>query len=261
MLIHNQLEVHCQVRTSTIASKWLKVGVAVFWIGVWEIGYLIVGKEVLLPSPLHTLQTLMKMAQQQSFYLHIIFTLYRIMAGVLISFLVALVTAALCLKKPIFGSFLRPAIQFMKATPVMAIIILALLWFKSDDVPIFVCFLMCYPIIYTNIVAGILRMDKGLEEMSKLYHVSISYRIRKCYLPQLRSYLQAALDLGIGMGFKVVIAAEVLSIPKYAMGYELLDAKIYLETQEVFAWVLVIVLLSQLLSHGINMLFKMRKIK
>lgn len=248
------------MRTSTTANKLLKLVAAVFWLMVWEISYLIVGKEVLLPSPLHTLKTLLIMAKEQSFYLHILFTLRRIVEGVGISFIVAGITAALCVKQPIIAVFFKPAIQFMKSTPVMAIIILALLWFKSDEVPIFVCFLMCYPIVYTNIAAGIAHMDKALDEMSRLYKVSTYHRIKKCYLPQLRSYVHAALDLGCGMGFKVVIAAEVLSIPKYAMGYELLDAKIYLETEEVFAWVLVIVLISHLCSSGINKFFKMRKI-
>ena len=144
----------------------------------------------------------------------------------------------------------------MKATPVMAVIILALLWFKSEKVPIFVCFLMCYPIVYVNVLTGLKHLDKNLIEMSHIFEVKWFYQIQGCYWPQLAPYLKAALQLAVGMAWKVVIAAEVLAIPHYAMGYELLSAKIYLETTEVFAWVIVIVILSQsceyLVSRMIN---------
>lgn len=138
----------------------------------------------------------------------------------------------------------------------MAIIILALLWFESNDVPIFVCFLMCYPIVYTNVLAGFKALDKELIEMSQVFEVERWQCIRKCYLPQLKPYLYAALDLTVSMAWKVVIAAEVLAVPKYAIGYALLDAKRYLETNEVFAWVIVIVSLSEMCQWGVSRLLK-----
>lgn len=234
---------------------------AVVWLGLWQWLYLIVGKEVLVPSPLHTLQTLWQMMQESHFYLHIARTVLRVISGVTLSLLIAAITAAASFYSKWAAAFLRPAVTFMKTTPVMAIIILALLWFKSDEVPIFVCFLMCYPIIYTNLLTGLLHLDEQLAELSKVYKVKALPRFRNCTLPQLKPYLYTALDLGLGIGFKVVIAAEVLSIPKYAMGYQLLNAKIYLETQEVFAWVLVIAVLSQLGSLMVDRLFRVEALK
>lgn len=249
------------MRRSITANRKVRALAILSWLAIWEIGYLLVGKEVLIPSPFHTLQTLLGMMKEESFYLHILATFKRVLMGVGLSLALGILTAVLGFYNELIQAFIRPAIHFMKSTPVMAVIILALLWFKSDEVPVFVCFLMCYPIIYTNISEGLIHLDQELIEMSKLYHVHFMTRFISCDLPQLAAYLKAALDLGLGMAFKVVIAAEVLAIPKYAIGYQLLDAKIYLETEEVFAWVIVIALVSHLCSKGIELIFKKREIR
>lgn len=255
------MEGACQMKPSTTVNKWGKGIIIMLWLLLWQIVYQIVGKEVLLPSPLYTIETLFQMMQTLSFYRHILWTLQRVVIGVSISLLLAGVTSLISYQSQWVEAFLKPAVILMKSTPVMAIIILALLWFKSNEVPIFVCFLMCYPIIYTNNLSGLKHLDKELVEMTHLYQVKWQVALRKCYLPQLRPYLYAALELGLGMAFKVVIAAEVLAVPKEAIGYQLLEAKIYLETSEVFAWVITIVLLSQLSEWLLHQLLKKRCIK
>ena len=52
----------------------------------------------------------------------------------------------------------------------------------------------------------------------------------------------------IGLCWKAVVAAEVIGVPKMAVGSRLYNAKIYLETDSLLAWTLTIVLLSVLLE-------------
>ena len=235
-----------------------KIIVILFWIILWQIVYLIVGKAVLVPSPLDTLTALWQMLHEVSFYGHILATFGRVIVGVGISLGLGLILSGLSYKVAFIEILLRPMVALMKATPIMAIIILALLWFKSNTVPIFVCLLMCYPIVYTNLLTGLKGLDKELIEMSTLYQVKKWIIVRKCYWPQLRSYLLASLQLSLGMAWKVVIAAEVLALPRYAIGDALLSAKLYIETTKVFAWIIVIVSLSQLCESVIYLLFKKR---
>ena len=249
------------MKPSTMASKFRSACMILIWILLWQILYLKVGKEVLLPSPLHTLEELGNMLQKPKFYLQILYTLERVIIGVSLSLALGLLTAFLSYLSQLAEAFLKPAVTLMKSTPVMAIIILALLWFESNEVPIFVCFLMCYPIVYTNVLIGFKSLDKELIEMSKIFEVRGWLCIQKCYLPQLRPYLYAALDLSVSMAWKVVIAAEVLAVPKYAIGYALLDAKRYLETREVFAWIIVIVSLSEICQWSVSRFLKREVLK
>lgn len=244
------------MKPSTMARRLRSACMILIWILLWQMLYLKVGKEVLVPSPLHTLEELESMLQESKFYLQIAYTLERVIIGVSLSLALGLITAFLSYLSQLLEAFLKPAMTLMKSTPVMAIIILALLWFESNEVPIFVCFLMCYPIVYTNVLAGFKALNQELIEMSKIFEVRGWLCVRKCYLPQLRPYLYAALDLSVSMAWKVVIAAEVLAVPKYAIGYALLDAKRYLETREVFAWIIVIVSLSEICEWCVSRVLK-----
>jgi NitT/TauT family transport system permease protein len=59
----------------------------------------------------------------------------------------------------------------MRTIPVMSIIIIAIMWFRDTNVPIFVAFLMCFPIIWTNTVSGIRSTDVKLLEMCEVYKI------------------------------------------------------------------------------------------
>ena len=67
---------------------------------------------------------------------------------------------------------------------------------------------------------------------------------RYLYIPNLRPFILSALSSGIGVAWKAGIAAEVIGIPDGSIGNKLYRAKIYFETADLFAWTLVIVLLS-----------------
>lgn len=248
------------MRATIIVSKIKKVIYIACWIIIWQVVYLRVGKDVLVPSPIQTSKALIELAQEASFYINIIVTCQRVVWGTSISLIVGLMLGIMVYLYPVLKPFFEPIIVVMKSTPIMAIIILALLWFKSNDVPIFVCFLMCCPIVYTNTVQNLGEIDQNLLELIKLYHVKMRYLIKSFYWPYISSCIQSTLCLVVGMSWKVVIAAEVLAIPKYAMGYELLEAKIYLETERVFAWVIVIILLSKSCESIIRHAFGRNKI-
>ena len=59
----------------------------------------------------------------------------------------------------------------------------------------------------------------------------------------------------MGLAWKSGIAAEVLSQPSLAIGTNLYNSKVYLETAELFAWTLVVILLSLLIEKGIMFFF------
>ncbi len=240
------------MKPSIIINKLRQFIIFSIWLFIWQLGHFLVGNELLIPSPLSTLIRLAEMLQTIDFYRQVAATFYRVFVGVMVSLVVGGISALLSYKIRFIDELFKPMVTFMKTTPVMAIIILALLWFKSGQVPIFVCFLMVYPIIYTNVLTGLRQLDQSLIELNKVFEVKPVLQIKECYWPQLIPYLKAALQLAIGIGWKVVIAAEVLAVPYYAMGYELLDAKIYLETSEVFAWVIAIIILSQCCEAMVN---------
>ncbi len=246
------------VQTKSTYHKGRKLIIYSIWLILWQFLYLGIGNEILVPSPMGTFIKLIQMLGDGEFYSEVLATLLRVAKGVVYSGVAGVITAYISYRNEFFYEFIKPLVNFMKATPVMAIIILALLWFKSGDVPVFVCILMCYPIIYTNIFTGLSGLHKPYKELSMVYKVKKSIYLTECIYPQLKPYIHAALQLAIGMGFKVVIASEILSVPRYSVGYKLLDAKVYLETTEIFAWIVVIMFLSQLSEYIVSSILKER---
>ena len=66
----------------------------------------------------------------------------------------------------------------------------------------------------------------------------------------------SAVQLIAGMSWKAVVAAEVLSIPRHSLGYEMMNSKYYLQTPVLFAYILVIVVLSLAMEKIIGLLME-----
>lgn len=126
----------------------------------------------------------------------------------------------------------------------MAVIIYAILFIPAGWVAVAVCFLMCFPIVYTNILAGLDAMPREFIELARVYELTKSQTIRYVYAPGISAQIKSAVRLIAGLSWKAVVAAEVLSIPRYSLGYEMMNAKYYLDTENLFAYIAVIVGLS-----------------
>jgi len=229
------------VKNKNFIAKILAV---VFWIGVWQIVSMWVGKEVLVASPMAVIKVFGDLAMEKTFWFSILSSLLRIVLGfggaVFVGTLLAVTTCAMPGAYHIF----YPLISVIKATPVASFIILALLWIKSTNLPVFIAFLMVLPIVWSNVSTGIKSADKKLLEMARVYNFGRIKTIRLIYVPQCMGYLYTACVMGIGFAWKAGIAAEVICTPKLSVGANLYNAKIYLETPQLFAWTIVVISMS-----------------
>ena len=115
---------------------------------------------------------------------------------------------------------------------------------------------MVLPIVWSNLSRGIREIDPQLREMAYVYRFPLWKKLYAVYFPQVLPYFMAALQTSIGFSWKSGIAAEVIALPKHSVGNMLYQAKIYLETPELFAWTAVVILLSVLLEKFLIMLLK-----
>ena len=72
---------------------------------------------------------------------------------------------------PVVEVLLRPYVLAIKAVPVASFIILALIWMRTSALPLFISFLMVFPILYTNVLAGLRSADGQLLEMARAFRV------------------------------------------------------------------------------------------
>lgn len=241
---------------TTKKTKKEKIGrqaaVCLFWLAIWQVGAMLVNNPLLLPSPWQTAAALLGLAGERKFYLNISWTMMRCLSAMVLSFVIGAAAAFGAYKSSWLRRILTLPVGFFKAVPVMAIIIYVILLAKADIVAIIVCFLMCFPVVYTNILAGLDSMPAELLELAKVYWFTEWQTVKYMYIPGIKPQIKASVRLIAGLSWKAVVAAEVLSIPRFSLGYEMLSAKYYLETPQLFAYILVIVVLSLTVEKIIN---------
>ena len=138
---------------------------------------------------------------------------------------------------------------FLKAVPVASFVILALIWAGSRNLSVVISFLVVLPVVYVNTMAGLKSTDKKLLEMAAVFRMPLWRKIRFIYLPALVPHLVSGCRIALGMSWKSGAAAEVIGLPEHSIGEHLYMAKIYLETADLFAWTLVIILVSALFER------------
>lgn len=231
-----------------LSSLIKKCAALLFWIAVWQIVSLCVGQALLVPSPAQVLVRLSQLVRGTDFWLVSAGSLLRIMAG----YLAAVATAVLLAVATSAFSFLRelvgPLLSVIRATPVASFIILALVWLRGNQIPPFAAFLMVLPIVWANVGEGIRNTDARLLEMARIFRFGAWKTAWRIYVPSVFPYFMAGCTTGIGLAWKAGVAAEVLAMPRNSIGLQLYNAKVYLETSDLFAWTLVIILLSMLLE-------------
>ena len=234
---------------NTRLSLALRLGAVAVWLLLWQLASMAVGLPLLLPSPLAVLLRLGQLCTGADFWLTVASSLLRILLGFLLGVLFGTALAGLCWRFRLIDVLARPLLGVLKSTPVASFIILALVWVKTTWLATVISFIMVLPLIYANVREGIDSADRQLLEMAQVFRLSRRKTFRYCYLPAILPFFLSAVSSALGFAWKSGIAAEVLGRPARAIGSQIYDSKIYLETPDLFAWTLVVILLSVLLER------------
>ena len=132
--------------------RWLLP--AVFWLAVWWLLALIVGKELLIPSPPLVVRTLLELVVTGAFWRYTALTLLRITLGLLLGIVLGILIALLTNRLSLLHALLAPAVRVVRATPVASFIILVLLWVANGRVPVVISALVVLPVIWESTAAG-----------------------------------------------------------------------------------------------------------
>ena len=225
------------------------LAVAAFWVGVWWIAALAVDQTILIPTPWHVLQTLAALVKTATFWKAVLLSLVRICLGFLAALMAGTVLATITVRYAWLRTLVSPLLQIVRAAPVASFIILTLVWIATDSVPIFISFLMVLPIVWVNVEEGLRRVDLRLKEVATVYRFGHWKTLTKVTVPSVMPFFLTACVNGLGFAWKSGIAAEVICLPALSIGRQLHSAKLTLETPEVFAWTVVVVLLSMVLER------------
>ncbi len=222
--------------------------VTAFWIAVWLWAARRVGESLLLPTPGEVFARWLELAAEKEFWVTLGTSLWRIVYGVLLAVLCGAVLAVATHFIPFLYTLFYPLITVVRSTPVASFIILAYLWIDRDSLPSFIAVLMVLPVVWANLHEALADVDNRLLEMAKAFGFSPLKKLKRIYLPSVIPAFVASCRSSVGLAWKAGVAAEILIVPLISIGRMLSEAKQYLETVDLFAWTLTVILMSLLLE-------------
>ena len=231
-----------------------------FWLVVWELAALAIDARIILVGPLEVLARLGELAVTGEFWASITLSLGRIALGYVSAVVLGVILAALAARFSLARELLAPVLGAMKSVPVASFVILVLLWVSSRYLSVVIALVMALPVVYTNVLEGIRQTDSRLLEMCEVFSVRGWNLVRLVYVSEVLPYFRAAVTLALGLSWKAGIAAEVIGLPDFTIGEHLYDAKVFLDTPDLFAWTVAIVVVSvtleALVTHAMGSLVR-----
>ena len=223
---------------------------------LWQLVSMAVGLDMLLASPLQVAHRLLTVWREKGFLPTVLFSLLRVFLGFISAFMLGTVLGVLSGRFRALEYFLWPYVVTFKSVPVASFIILCLIWLSSRQLTVFIAFLIAFPVIYGNVLTGIRSTDPEMKEMCSLFRVPWRRRFLYVYLPSIKPYLISACSVAAGMAWKAGVAAEIIGVVKGSIGERLYEAKIYLQSADLFAWTIIIILLSVIMEKAFLFLLK-----
>lgn len=154
-----------------------------------------------------------------------IFTsLYTVFTGFLLASLLAVPLGILCGMSPLINTALNPLIQIFKPVsplawlPIVTLVVSAVYvttpdsWFEKSFLTSAITVTLCslWPTLI-NTAVGVSSIDKDLVNVGKVLRLNWQTQVSKIILPSALPYIFTGMRLSLGVGWMVLIAAEMLA--------------------------------------------------
>ena len=218
-------------------------------LSVWQILSLTLYPRLeVIPSPLRTLEIILEEASQASFFRAVFSTVFKSLYSFTLSFIPAFIFAALSHFYRPLKIFFSPFISVCRSMPTMALIFILLLVLSPWLLATSVAFLVVFPMVYENVFSAFSGVDRRLLEMADIFHAGKLRKITGIYIPAILPNTFSSIIAGFGLNMKIVIAAEVLGMQSFSIGYFILRARQMAEYPRSFAWLAVAVIAAWILE-------------
>jgi NitT/TauT family transport system permease protein len=219
-------------------------------LGVWWVLALGV-PHYILPGPVRVWNSLLQISANGDLWSNLGITLGRVAAGFILATVIGLPLGILFGANRRLGEFFEPVIPVMNTVSSAIWAIFAIIWFGvSNATTIFVVFMTAMPLIITNVWQGTRTVSADFIELAHVLRMPSWKVMVKIYLPTILPYFFSGARLAFGFGWRVSLVAETLGSSS-GVGYRLRQAADLIQTDQVFAWTLTLVVMMAALEMGV----------
>lgn len=236
-------------------------GSVLIWVVIWHITASLANKNLLLkiPLPINTFKAFCENLTTLKFWQAVGVSMLHIITGFALALVFGLLCSIAANYSAIFKTLSAPLFHLIRSVPVAAFIVIAWLWIPTSVLPVFISFLMVFPIIKSHIDAGISAVDKKNIEMATVFGMSKSGILKHIKIPSVLPFFREGAITGLSIAWKSGIAAEVICNPSGSLGALLSGAKNSIDYEQVFAVTLAVVILSLIFENILKICWKEKK--
>ena len=223
---------------------------------IWQIAACIINNDIFIPRIDQILNSLRDIVNNKNFAVIVLSTFVRTCISYLTAMFFAMIFGVLCFTCPVFNYVLMPFNSLCKTVPTLVLVVLALVWFDKDKAPFIVGFAIVFPILFEGIRNSFEEISSNIMPMTKISEAHIADKIFKIYIPKIKFYIMSISVSTFSLALKVVIAGEVHGQPKFGIGSEIQIEKMNFNTCGIFAWIIIIILISLMLDCINHILYR-----
>lgn len=210
----------------------------------WEILARILDKPAFFPTFSSTADAFIILIKTSEFWKTVLTSLYRIFIGLVFGVALGVILAVVSHRVILLHSFISTVMGIIKATPVASIIIIIWILVGSVNVPTVIAVLMVCPIIWQATAEGLNSNSKDMDEVAEIFGLTFKKRMKYITIPRVIKNFIPALLTSVGLAWKSGIAAEIISVTKYSIGYYIKTHKDLFDAEYMFAWTGTVVIIS-----------------
>ncbi len=229
-------------------------------LALWELAAtLLAGPQALVPDVLQVARAFVAVftvgyPEGILFYTHLAASLGRILVGVLGGAVAAVVLGFVIGWFPALYALCRLVITVARGIPAVALIPLAIVWLGIDEASkVALIFYASFWIMLTHVVDAVRQVSPELVRAAQVFGLTRRQLFAWVVLPATLPRVLTGLRLGLGMGFVVVITAEMVGTVR-GMGSMIMDARRFFRPDVVIVGMILVGLVGGLLSTGVGRL-------
>ncbi|ARM30166.1 ABC transporter permease [Prosthecochloris sp. HL-130-GSB] len=240
-------------RKKTVMSVASIALILLLWHAVSAVVYLQRGVE--FPGPVSTLLRLVELIQGHelsgsTIMEHTRASIQRWFTGITIAAALGIGWGVIAGRSPVIESLTSRIPQLLLLIPGLAWIPVALLLFGIGELStIFMISVSAFAPIAVNTLSGIKHVDINLVRAAQMMGAGTSTLFFNVLLPAALPALLTGMRIGIGTGWRVLVAAEMIVGTGTGLGYSIIQARWTLDYASSFACIAIICLIGLLVEH------------
>ncbi|MCQ2592188.1 MAG: ABC transporter permease [Treponema sp.] len=229
----------------------LLVVILVVWVVMGKLDML---NPVVMPTLPKIGKTFKTLFMKGTLLKHCGISLSRVLQGYLISVILGISLGILIGLSNHLERVTQLLVQIIKPIPPIAWIPLVILWFGiGESGKVFLIFLGGFFTILINVIDGIKQTDPRLIEVSKVMETSMFKHICKLVIPSAAPNIFTGLRVGLTSCWMCVVAAELVSSTT-GLGYMIMDARQYGQTDVVIVGMITIGLIGKIMDSLLHLI-------